>query len=166
MGNDKNSQNKTLHIVCSARRYSMVLIGMLLFLIDRVTKYAAVRLCVERVLVNQYLAFDLVLNRGVSWSMLHSSSAFYFGVLTLFIICLTLFIGWDALQQARVGKPIIGHILVLAGSVSNIIDRFMYGGVIDFVECSYGSWCWPTFNFADLYIVLGIIYLLWTQVCE
>jgi signal peptidase II len=130
------------------------LAGLLLFLVDRVSKYAAVRFCVDRVLVNQHIAFELVFNRGVSWSLLKSSSAFYFGLLTLFIIGLTLFVAWDAWQEAR------GHVLVLAGSTSNIIDRFIYGGVIDFIECSYSRWCWPTFNFADMYIVLGILYLL------
>jgi signal peptidase II len=141
--------------------YAAILIGLLLFLVDRVTKYMAVRSCVERVLVNQHIAFELVFNRGVSWSMLKSSSAFYFGLLTLFIISLTLFVVWDAWQMARAGKTIVGHVLVVAGSTSNIIDRLIYGGVIDFIECSYGSWCWPTFNFADMYIVLGILCMLW-----
>lgn len=44
-------------------------------------------------------------------------------------------------------------VFVLVGAVSNLIDRIMYGGVIDFVSLSIGN----VFNIADVYIVAGII---------
>lgn len=44
-------------------------------------------------------------------------------------------------------------LIVLVGAVSNLVDRIMYGGVIDFVSLSIGN----IFNIADVYIVGGII---------
>jgi len=42
--------------------------------------------------------------------------------------------------------------LIIAGAVSNIFDRIFYGGVVDYFSLSFI----PTFNFADICIVLGI----------
>jgi signal peptidase II len=47
-------------------------------------------------------------------------------------------------------------ILILAGALSNIIDRLLYGCVIDFIDLKF----WPIFNLADIYITVGAIMLL------
>ena len=46
--------------------------------------------------------------------------------------------------------------MVIAGAVSNFFDRIYYGAVIDFIDFHYGAWHWPTFNIADMCIVMGI----------
>ena len=48
------------------------------------------------------------------------------------------------------------YILVLGGAISNIVDRILYGGVIDFIELSCYGWSWPIFNIADMIIVFSI----------
>ncbi len=45
---------------------------------------------------------------------------------------------------------------VLAGGISNLVDRLYHGYVIDFIAVSY----WPTFNLADIYITAGILLLI------
>lgn len=44
--------------------------------------------------------------------------------------------------------------LIVIGAISNLIDRWRFGGVVDFMH-----WLWWSFNLADIYIFLGII--LW-----
>ena len=46
--------------------------------------------------------------------------------------------------------------LVLAGAVGNLIDRLLYGEVIDFLEFYHASFYWPAFNIADSAICIGI----------
>jgi signal peptidase II len=76
------------------------------------------------------------------------------------IMAITAGVAWYAYEQYKEGHNVVGETLVVAGSVSNIIDRFWYGGVVDFIEFSYGTWIWPSFNIADMCIVFGIAIML------
>ena len=53
-----------------------------------------------------------------------------------------------------------GYILIIAGALSNILDRFINGYVIDFIYIHYKEFYWPAFNFADIYISIGISLLI------
>ena len=46
--------------------------------------------------------------------------------------------------------------LILSGAVGNLIDRFMYGEVVDFLDFYLFSYHWPAFNIADSAITIGI----------
>jgi len=50
--------------------------------------------------------------------------------------------------------------LILGGAVGNLIDRLIYGYVIDFLDVYYGAWHWPAFNIADAAITLGVMLML------
>jgi len=67
---------------------------------------------------------------------------------------------WHAYYNYARGASVIAETLIIAGSVSNLIDRAVYGGVVDFVLLSYGTMSWPVFNIADVAIVMGVGLLL------
>ena len=52
-------------------------------------------------------------------------------------------------------------IMIIAGAVSNIFDRIINGYVIDFIYFHYKGIYWPAFNFADIYISIGIVIFLY-----
>jgi len=52
-------------------------------------------------------------------------------------------------------------IMIIAGGISNIFDRMINGYVIDFVYLHYKNMYWPAFNFADIYISIGILIFLY-----
>ena len=54
----------------------------------------------------------------------------------------------------------MGLLIIISGAISNIIDRILNGYVIDFIYLNYRDLYWPAFNFADIYITLGIIMIL------
>ena len=54
----------------------------------------------------------------------------------------------------------IGLLIIISGAISNIIDRILNGYVIDFIYLNYRDLYWPAFNFADIYITLGIMMIL------
>jgi signal peptidase II len=50
--------------------------------------------------------------------------------------------------------------LLLGGAVGNVIDRVLYGHVIDFLDFYYGTWHFPAFNVADSAISMGACLLI------
>ena len=51
--------------------------------------------------------------------------------------------------------------LILGGAIGNLIDRVIYGYVIDFFDVYYQSWHWPVFNIADSAITVGVALMLY-----
>ena len=53
-----------------------------------------------------------------------------------------------------------GILLIIAGAISNIGDRLMNNYVLDFIFLHYKQYYWPAFNFADIYISLGVLIIV------
>lgn len=133
------------------------LIGIVVVCIDRITKYMALAwLSKESYQLNSFVSFELVINRGISWGMFHSSSNAVFVLVSCVIAVVTMILCWHAFSLVRRNLPIFGYVFVIAGSLSNLIDRVYYSGVIDFIVLSYGDMSWPVFNSADAAIVFGV----------
>lgn len=135
------------------KRY-LTISGIIIFL-DIITKKYALGLK-EPLYINSYLEFVLDFNRGISWGFFSSSDVKLFGLITGLVILVTCFLAIYTYMQYINKRNIIPEILVLSGSFSNIIDRFQYGAVIDFISIHVLDYYWPTFNIADISIVVGI----------
>jgi signal peptidase II len=122
---------------------------------DRITKSYALHWIAEQV-ITPFLLFQLTYNRGISWGMLHHSSAASYLLMGIVVATVTLALIIYAYRRLKQGQSIVGEALVIGGSLSNLFDRFYYGGVIDFIVLHKGSYVWPVFNVADICIVLGI----------
>ena len=57
---------------------------------------------------------------------------------------------------------IIAFSLILGGAIGNLIDRIVYGYVIDFIQVHYHQWFYPAFNVADSAITVGAVILVLT----
>jgi len=147
-------------------------LAMLVLLLDQVTKLAIVewlnpqagrlQQCspAEGVAITGFLALVLVCNRGMSFGMLNSGDPLVPWILGGLSIAVAIGLVWW-LARARRWMVILGLGLVLGGAVGNLVDRFLYGAVVDFVLLHAGRWHWPAFNLADSAITLGVIALLW-----
>jgi len=129
-----------------------------LFVADRVTKWLALSYCdtTSCTLCNG-LTLSVTRNRGVSWSMFATHETGGFIAVSCFVALITVLFAWYAYQQARQQQSILFEGIVLAGALSNLVDRIVYYGVVDFIDVYVGSYHWPSFNIADACIVCGII---------
>jgi signal peptidase II len=137
--------------------YSYLALATLIFIIDRLTKMAALAWCTESThTVNSFLSFEVVFNRGISWGMFHGTSDTIFLFVSFIIAMVTAALCWYAYYNYVCGNAITGEVCIVAGSLCNLIDRAAYSGVIDFIILSYGNVSWPVFNIADAMIVFGV----------
>lgn len=135
-------------------------LGIALFVIDRMTKMKALLACQDRFVINPWLSFDLAFNRGISWGFFYSTATPLFVFISTIIGIVTFIIALMGISRFLAGHTIFGELLVVVGSLSNIIDRFYYQGVIDFIELSWNGYTWPLFNIADMCIVGGIFIMV------
>lgn len=140
-----------------------ILLSMIISIIDRITKLAALKYLQTPRVINEYLSFELTFNRGISWGMFHDAAETMVGVVTTTIAIITAFLCWHAYDTYKKGHSIIGHVCIITGSIANLIDRAVYGGVIDFILLSYQHYSWPVFNIADVAIVCGVALLIFVD---
>jgi len=125
--------------------------------VDRLTKsWVLDHLDAPRI-INEYLSFSFVLNRGISWGMFYSENDGTFLLISTAVIGLMIFLLSFARRRWQEDHIIIGEVLALAGALSNLIDRFFYRGVVDFIALNYHTLSFPVFNVADACIVVGVV---------
>ncbi len=91
-------------------------------------------------------------NTGMAFSMFHDQPMFL-TVFNSFIVALLLV--W-VFKQAKVN---LGLLLIAAGGLGNLLDRFIHGYVIDFINPLFISFA--VFNIADVALNIGVFLLLW-----
>jgi signal peptidase II len=127
-----------------------------LLFIDRLAKHLV--MChVPYYQVNHFLCIDLVFNRGVSFGFFHSSDATTFTAVNILIGCVISLLAAHSYVRIVNNKLILGEVFIFTGAVSNVIDRYMHGGVVDFIALSYQDWHFAVFNIADCFIFFGVI---------
>ncbi|MGE9296416.1 MAG: signal peptidase II [Puniceicoccales bacterium] len=71
-------------------------------------------------------------------------------------------------RQLELYKPFMQVIfgLLIGGIIGNMIDRFAYGHVVDFLDFHFGSYRYPAFNIADSGITIGVTFYLVAAILE
>ena len=139
--------------------YWTLFIGIIFF--DRLTKHIALSMLnFGGKILNNLMSFHIVFNRGISWGMFNSSQTSTFIIVSSAIFFLTLVLAGYAWLRYYDKRLVVGEVLVVAGSISNLVDRIIYHGVVDFIQLSFHGWSWPIFNLADCCIVLGVIVMI------
>ena len=143
---------------------SVILILSLTIFIDQLTKYIAVIVLFEKqqvLIVNPYLNFRPVWNDGISFGMLQG-----YGNLgrVLFIIIALIISLWIILYSKKLNSiGFIGYNMIAGGAIGNVVDRVIYGKVIDFIDVHYKEYHWPTFNMADSFIFIGVLIFIYNE---
>ena len=118
---------------------------------DQVTKQVVTRTLAlgEEVEIAGPFSIHHVHNSGIAFGLFSSATSVVIALTALAVL-------WMLVFFARSGArhPVLPVALgfVLGGSVANLLDRVRLGHVTDFLDFRY----WPSFNLADLFIVVGV----------
>lgn len=129
------------------------LISLVIIILDQLTKFIILNEMVKPKIISVIPGFNLILayNTGISFSMFAGNNPYVLSVIALLVCAL---LAWW-MQKETDKWTRIGFTMIIGGAVSNVIDRFVHGAVIDFLDFYIGSHHWPAFNVADSAICIG-----------
>ena len=135
----------------------LIIFGIIFLLIDQLSK-GLISLYMnlnESFKLTNFLSITYVQNIGAAFSILQGARWLFIilGIIALNIIYI-FFIKYKKLTNFE----IIIYALMLSGIIGNIIDRVLYGYVIDFIDITLFNFA--IFNFADSFIVISVILLV------
>lgn len=138
-------------------------LSVLIVILDQLTKWISVSLLdlYETVPVMPFFNFTMAHNYGAAFSFLSSAGGWqrwFFAALAVVVSgALTI---WMKKLKPNAKMEAAALALIIGGAVGNVIDRFVHGYVIDFLDVYYGSYHWPAFNIADSAICIGAVLLI------
>ena len=109
-----------------------------------------------KVIINNFFSLTKVYNTGASWNILTGYRLILI-IITLIILVL-LILYQNKFKENK--RNILAFSLLYGGIIGNLLDRLIYGYVIDFLDFNIFGYDYPVFNIADICIVFGIILLV------
>ena len=114
----------------------------------------------ERVEITGFLSLVLVYNKGAAFSFLSDASGWQTPLLIAFALIAAGIVSVLIFRKPEQRLLCAGLALILGGALGNLIDRFRFGQVVDFLDLHAQGWHWPAFNVADSAITLGAVLLI------
>lgn len=135
----------------------LIIFGIIFLLIDQLSK-GLISLYIplnESIKLTNFLSITYVQNIGAAFSILKGARWLF---IILGIIALNIIYIFFIKDKKLTNFEIIIYALMLSGIIGNIIDRVLYGYVIDFIDITLFNFA--IFNFADSFIVISVILLV------
>ncbi len=139
-------------------------IAVIVAILDQITKvWVDSKLTLhEQIPVVPSFNITLAYNEGAAFSFLDDAGGwqrwFFIGISVIVSVCLIVWLFRMTREEKWLSVSIA---LILGGAIgNNLIDRVIYGHVVDFIQVFYKNWYFPSFNVADAAITVGTVLLL------
>ena len=134
-------------------------IFLLLVLSDLLSKYFVFNYIdlYKFIKITGFLEITHIHNFGVSFGLFSET------IPSLLLILISIMVVLFIIYLLLGSKDVLEHwglFIIICGAMANIIDRSINGYVIDFIYFHINQFYWPAFNFADIYISIGIIMII------
>ena len=133
-----------------------------IFLIDRLSKIYVIfldnKFFGSEIFSSKFLNISLIWNEGIAFGLLSFNEKIIYNLLTIIILIIILIIFFMVLKSYGLKKYSL--LMILGGALGNVYDRIFYGAVPDFVDFHVGNFHWFIFNVADIFITLGVIFMI------
>ena len=140
--------------------FSFIII-ILAFFLDRLSKTYVISLIEKNqseLFINDYLNITLNWNRGIAFGLLSFNATTIYHLISILILTIIIYLIYLMVKSDSLGKILFA--LIIGGAVGNLYDRFTYFAVPDFIDFHINSFHWFTFNVADIFISLGIFFII------
>ena len=134
----------------------------LIFLIDRISKIYVInldkKLFESEVFLSKFLNISLIWNQGVAFGIFSFEDTKLYNILTILILVIILIIIFMISKSEGLKKYSL--LMILGGALGNFFDRIIYKAVPDFIDFHIGNFHWFIFNIADIFITIGVIFMI------
>ena len=141
---------------------------LLLFSIDRFSKFYLINLQSNGTDIDFYiypfLNIYLVWNTGIGFGLASLEADMTYHILTGVIAIINIVLIVYLIKAKGIHEYLIA--IILGGSLGNLFDRLYYFAVPDFIDFHLGNFHWFIFNIADIFITIGIIGLILTELIK
>ncbi len=141
---------------------------LLIFLLDRISKFYVIYLDKEflgsEIFSSKFLNITLIWNEGIAFGLLSFDQNNLYNLLTLLIIIVIFIISWITVKSHGLKKYSL--IMILGGAIGNLYDRIFFKAVPDFIDFHIGNFHWFIFNFADVFITLGVFFMILLEIID
>tara|TARA_B100000401_G_scaffold246148_1_gene166959 strand:+ start:150 stop:653 length:504 start_codon:yes stop_codon:yes gene_type:complete len=138
---------------------------LLIFLIDRISKIYVINLdknfSGSEIFSSKFLNIYLIWNEGIAFGLFSSNENNIYNILTLLIIFVIMIIFYMITQSRGLQKYSL--LMILGGALGNVFDRILYKSVPDFIDFHINEFHWFIFNVADIFITIGVICMILTE---
>ena len=135
---------------------------ILIFTLDRITKiyviYFSDKLNNSELFLSKYLNISLTWNEGIAFGLFSFNQNYLYNFLTLIIFFVIFVIFIMIIKSEGIKKYALS--MIFGGALGNFYDRIIFKAVPDFVDFHIGDFHWFVFNMADIFITLGVIFMI------
>ena len=138
------------------------LLVFLIFLFDRISKIYVINLDKKffgsEIYSSKFLNIELYWNTGIAFGLFSFSENYLYNLLTfVIVIVIMIVIFMIAISKDFKKYPLL---MILGGALGNLVDRIFFKAVPDFIDFHIQNLHWFIFNVADIFISLGIIFMI------
>lgn len=141
---------------------------LFIFLLDRISKIYIIHLDkiskTSEIYISKFLNIHLIWNEGIAFGLFSFQKINLYNFLTFIILIVILIIIFMTFKSKGFKK--YSFIMILGGAIGNVIDRIIYNAVPDFIDFHIGEFHWFIFNIADVFISLGIIFMIFLELID
>tara|TARA_B100001142_G_scaffold306670_1_gene336668 strand:- start:67 stop:555 length:489 start_codon:yes stop_codon:yes gene_type:complete len=135
---------------------------IIIFSLDRISKFYVISQSEKNLsydlFESKFLNINLVWNEGIAFGLLSFDKDHLYNLLTILIIALIIIIFFMILKN--IGFKKYSLLMVLGGALGNLYDRIYFKAVPDFIDFHIGNFHWFIFNVSDIFISLGVLFLI------
>ena len=142
--------------------FSKIISILTLVFIDQISKYWILSFLELGKSFNllPFLDLTLIFNSGIAFGLLDNLGNLGSWLLYLLVTSIIIYFTYLTLKAESKTESLI-MLLILSGGLGNVIDRTIYGHVVDFIHFNFNGYSFYVFNFADSLITIGAILYIW-----
>ncbi len=140
-----------------------LLLALIIVVIDQITKFVIMQKFVlhETLYVTSFFNLVRVHNTGAAFSLLANAGGWQRVFFIVVAVVASVWVVWLLKRYPQQKLFCLALGMILGGAIGNLIDRVLFGAVVDFVQVHYAGYFFPAFNVADSAITCGAGLLIW-----